>query len=1087
MTNTKLLHNSFNAGEISPELFSRVDTQQFRFGAAKARNWITKASGAAQLRPGFEVLSTSAAKPRLVAFRDDGDDYIISVEVGRFRLFRNGVPISVQGGANDVFFCGDQETSGNIDLVNNVIYTTRPHNFEELEEVRVTSVGGTGEPGGLSSVFVYEARTQGPYGLQFKIGAADPVDITTLNTGLLFIWHEAGLPEDYVGPLPLSSVSALGVGIGGFGGYDADYSTVTLTSPHGWPVGTQFKWLESGGGVAPVTRGVNGYPNPYQGETFFTVEPTGTLTTSQFDASQTKFGYTLSITPTGVTTPFTPTVSASRKYLAGQVMFLRASVGAFAANTFIRAKVDVFADAAGPQSAEWEVAPSPWLEIPNNYTASELFELTYAQTAGVIRFAHRNHPVLELYKDGTTWAYRNPLAASAITLAPTVVPTRGAQIGIASSTAGAFGTITLRADTGLGAGDLVYAIGSLAVPDGFYVIGRVASAGKVIDEMMNLTGALATSALSSGGGTLIPVESTADSNTRYVITAVDKNGREFARSSPSASTFNLLTNSEAYNEVSWTTTGEAAAYRVYKETDGTELFGFISEVGTPPFLDRNVPPDYATLAPEIDTELQLDYPGAVGFFDQRGAFGGNTAKPQGVWLSSTGRDDELVTRRTQLDTDRIALEISAGEAQSVRHLVSVTELLILTNTATWALTTQNTDALTPNSAAVRLQTTVGASYVRPVMMDNAVLYASGGGHIYRLGYQLTENSFGGPNLSTRASHLFDSVTLNDSAGTKSRVSAAWFTDSAGGLLGLTYSEEEQVAGWHRHTLRDFDIVSVAAAQEAGEDRLYVAIERDGVFYIVRQQSLNITGAMSSAHLDMCFTRNTLASSGTLTVLGSTRVGASVRVTASARAFDFDMIGETIYFPESTLTVKITSRTSNAEVQALVLTAGSVTTSTNWGVSVTHQRNRGVQGTEPGRQTTAVLQAVDGSVSIQTLTVDTNGMVRLPFPCRTLHLGIPYPNELRTMPVTAQMEALGLGRMKAISHAYVRVYQSAGLGVGPDAARTSTLYPDDNELHSEENRELVEQSWTRDGQVSFVQHLPLPATVVGVTLDVSFGG
>lgn len=295
--NTKLLHNSFNAGEISPELFSRPDTQQFRFGAAKARNWITKPSGAAQFRPGFETIA-EVSRGRLVAFKSDGDDYIVSIEAGIFRFFRNGLPVSVQGGTEDVYIVGDQATSGNIDLVNDVLYTTRPHGFADFEEVRLTSIGGT-EPGGTSVAFTYEARPQGPFGLQLKIGATDPVNISSLNTGTLLVWREAGLPEDYQLPIAVSSIPLADAELFRSGGAGGTYARITLTSPHGWPAGTRFVWTTSGGGIAPPTRPPvnNTVVLAYDGREFETVtEGVVSLTTSQLAATQ-RYQDTISFSP----------------------------------------------------------------------------------------------------------------------------------------------------------------------------------------------------------------------------------------------------------------------------------------------------------------------------------------------------------------------------------------------------------------------------------------------------------------------------------------------------------------------------------------------------------------------------------------------------------------------------------------------------------------------------------------------------------------------------------------------------------------------------------------------------------------------
>ena len=201
-----------------------------------------------------------------------------------------------------------------------------------------------------------------------------------------------------------------------------------------------------------------------------------------------------------------------------------------------------------------------------------------------------------------------------------------------------------------------------------------------------------------------------------------------------------------------------------------------------------------------------------------------------------------------------------------------------------------------------------------------------------------------------------------------------------------------------------------------------------------------------------------------------------------------MLGEVIFLPDQGFHARIKTRTSRTEVVAEVIAVGTSPTppaTPAWGVTVSRLRNLELQSVSAAT-VTALLQPLSGLVEVHTLAVPANGQLTLPFPCRAVHLGDAYVNELRTMPVTAQVEAAGMGRMKAISHAYVRLFQTAGLRVGPDLERMSDISPGNNELRSEETRELIEQSWTRDGQISFAQHLPLPATVAGVTIDVTFG-
>ena len=1093
---SKQLHGSFNAGEISPELFTRPDLRAYQFGAAKARNWITKPSGSAQLRPGFEIVSTLDNKARAVTFKIDGDDVIVTVEAGKFRFWQNGLPVPITGGVNDVYEIGNQD-GNNIDMANDLLYTQRPHDFVDDEEVILTSTGTP--PGGTATIFDYEVKSRGHSCVNLEnVGTDTLVGIgPAYNSGTLYLWKKTQM-RDYEPPVAISGIDA---GPGDYGyqiNGSISFGIVSPSSAIDWPVGTAFKWTVTGAGVAPQTFNYDSLAIvAYDDRTMYIrpeseVHPlTGNeVAIEQFTPSSSGTGTGISpIYWDGISLPYTPPVYMARRYEVGDVLFLRSAIGTFSAGDVIRCTVQHFATAT-ITSANWTNVTSngvPWLELSNDFTEADLFELTYAQSENKIRFAHPDHPTVELTRNTNgTWSSKELLAATSAALAPSAAADFGAVIGISSTTTT---KITLNAESGLGAGDLLYFSGNAStcgVTPGYYICGSYTASGPDITTLMDFDGnsALPFTA-GSGGGSILVLSSTARTRHRYIVTALDEKGREFLRSEPTEELFNPLSNAEAFNTITWTETAEAVAYRIYKEEDGTELFGFVAETGASGFQDRNIEPDYGRLAPEIDAELATNYPAAVGFYDQRGVFGGPTEKPQTLWLSALGRDNELVTRLNPLDTDRIKLDVFSLEGQTIRHVVPVNELLILTTEAAWRLTTNNTDTLTPDSATIRPQLTQGASYVRPVVMDNSVLFATRGQHVRRLSYQLGQDSFGGIDLSVRAGHLFDDHSLTDSAFQTMRTPVAWFTNSNGDLLGLTFSAQEEVAGWHQHNYAGRNFVSVACANEGDDDRLYAVVEKDGAYLLVRQQPTNIRSVHTAAHLDDV-TRwvGTEDSAASLTVTGNLTVGGTARISSgSTSTFSPRVVGERIFFPAEGLVIRVTSRVDRTEIRGEIEALGSSTptAASEWGVT------RSKLFTKTTGSATALLQAADGSFETATLTIGSDGWVDLPYSCRAVHIGQLYSNELRTMPFVGQLEAAGIGKSKSIDHVHVQLFETAGLSVGPDAQTLSQLFPDDYTLRSENARELIESTWSRTGQVSFVQQLPLPATVAGVTLDVNLGG
>jgi hypothetical protein len=80
MPSTRVYSRSFAGGEISKEMFGRIDDAKFQSGAATLRNFIATPTGAAENRAGFAYVKATKnnGKARLIPFHllaqsDDGD------------------------------------------------------------------------------------------------------------------------------------------------------------------------------------------------------------------------------------------------------------------------------------------------------------------------------------------------------------------------------------------------------------------------------------------------------------------------------------------------------------------------------------------------------------------------------------------------------------------------------------------------------------------------------------------------------------------------------------------------------------------------------------------------------------------------------------------------------------------------------------------------------------------------------------------------------------------------------------------------------------------------------------------------------
>lgn len=504
----------------------------------------------------------------------------------------------------------------------------------------------------------------------------------------------------------------------------------------------------------------------------------------------------------------------------------------------------------------------------------------------------------------------------------------------------------------------------------------------------------------------------------YVVTAIGADEISESEASPEATIKGNLYESGQTVSITWAAVAGAVRYNIYKLQGG--LYGYIGQTSGLTITDDDIDPDLSKTPPRFETVFDQagEYPGAVSYFEQRRSFAGTLNKPQNIWMTKSGTESNMSYSLPLLDDSRISFRVAAREANTIRHIVPLTELLLFTSSAEWRVTSLNSDAITPTTISVRPQSYVGASNVQPVIVNNSVLYgAARGGHVRELGYQREAGGFVSGDLSLRAPHLFDNMDITDLAYSKAPIPIVWAISSSGKLLGITYVPEQQVGAWHWHDT-DGVFESLAVVAEGHEDVLYVVVRREinGVSkrYVERMHSRQFVDPADGFFVDC----------------GGTYDG--------------------------TPTMKVTGL--------------------HW-----------LEG-----KTVNIL--ADGAVHPQ--RVVTGGEIDLDNEASKIHIGLPIVADLQTLPVTLQLQdgSFGQGRYKNVNKAWLRVYRSSGIWIGPNAdelteakQRTNEPYGTPPRLKSEEISIMVSPSWGDSGQIFIRQKDPLPLTAVSLSLEIALGG
>jgi hypothetical protein len=127
---------------------------------------------------------------------------------------------------------------------------------------------------------------------------------------------------------------------------------------------------------------------------------------------------------------------------------------------------------------------------------------------------------------------------------------------------------------------------------------------------------------------------------------------------------------------------------------------------------------------------------------------------------------------------------------------------------------------------------------------------------------------------------------------------------------------------------------------------------------------------------------------------------------------------------------------------------------------------------------------------------TNGQITLDTPASVVHIGLPYTSDLQTLPLAMEgAQAAGQGTVKNINKVHLRVAQSSIVKAGPafnrlreyPARAVSDPYGSPPALRNGELALSVDPSWNQDGALCVRQDLPLPLSILSMTLEIQSGG
>lgn len=497
---------------------------------------------------------------------------------------------------------------------------------------------------------------------------------------------------------------------------------------------------------------------------------------------------------------------------------------------------------------------------------------------------------------------------------------------------------------------------------------------------------------------------------------------------------------------------------------------------------------------------EYGYPSCVTYYQDRLCFASSAKKPQTVWTSKSSDYVNFGTSVPTADDDAITFTVNARQVNSIRDMVPLDSLILLTSDAEWRVTEGQDQVLTPDSVGVRAQSFYGAADMQAQVYGRSALFVQDrGSQVRDLTYSIQVDGYEGTDRTLLADHLFRGYSIVDMAFCRIPYSALFAIRDDGVLLTLTYLPDQEVAGWARHDTDGY-FERLCVVPEGDQDTVYFVVRRtingSTKRYIERFAPRLFSDKRDAFFVDSGLTfdgRNTGAT--TMNVAGGSTwaAGESVTVTASTSSFVSGDVDDWIMLdPDGgAYRVLVTAYTSGTVVTGELLdplpAAYRATATTSWGFAratfsgLGHLEGKTVSALVDGNAYASV-----GAVSSGAITLAARGVL--------VHIGLPITADIELLDIAIPNGETVRDRQKQVNKVSLLVQETRGLYAGPDSSNLQAFparNPDDGydtaALRTDLVEVAIEGAYRKSSRVFIRQTDPLPVTICGMIAHVDFGG
>ena len=218
-----------------------------------------------------------------------------------------------------------------------------------------------------------------------------------------------------------------------------------------------------------------------------------------------------------------------------------------------------------------------------------------------------------------------------------------------------------------------------------------------------------------------------------------------------------------------------------------------------------------------DADLSAN-PGCSTFYEQRHVFAGANNDPAVPYFSKVAQFADHSISEPRQDDDAIFRELSSGEAEEIRYMAALTDLLVFTSENEYRIRSAGETGLTPSSITSGRQSFYGTSNVQPVFARGKVIMVQKGGKEIRdFLFDFQSDTYAGAELTILAPHLFRNDRVRDMAYRDGDDSFLFVVTQKGRLLVQTKDDALSINGWCEWLTGNNDPVRSVSVLDSGDN------------------------------------------------------------------------------------------------------------------------------------------------------------------------------------------------------------------------------------------------------------------------------